>query len=228
VYHYSIPYIVFGVMAMFGVVFAAFLPETLNKDLPETVEDSERFGLDQKFWSWNLSDPKAAESADEPQQPAAEKGFRTASYKKTSDSVAALVTSPTASSVSSTTTAEAAAAATSALAVTVTSNPCFTTSDSDDDVPRIDGLRIIKNTYVVHQRCMRTTNRVPKDNELGTNQTNKTCGLIPDDDVTVIESHGRRCPSPNVVMQRQGRMNGLKPDGASVGRVSPHSYSTRV
>ncbi|CAG0924710.1 unnamed protein product, partial [Notodromas monacha] len=60
VYHYSIPYVTFGIMSMVGVVFAAFLPETLNKDLPETVEDSETFGLDQTFWSWNLS-PKPGE-----------------------------------------------------------------------------------------------------------------------------------------------------------------------
>ncbi|XP_067015458.2 organic cation/carnitine transporter 2 isoform X2 [Anabrus simplex] len=44
------PFIILAVMALFGVIFCIFLPETLNQQLPETLADAETFGCDQKFW----------------------------------------------------------------------------------------------------------------------------------------------------------------------------------
>jgi len=34
------------------------LPETLNKKLPETLQDARDFGKDQKYWSFNKSNEK--------------------------------------------------------------------------------------------------------------------------------------------------------------------------
>ncbi|KAF8794655.1 hypothetical protein HNY73_002614 [Argiope bruennichi] len=34
-------------------IMAAFLPETLNENLPQSINDAEKFGLNQKFFSWN-------------------------------------------------------------------------------------------------------------------------------------------------------------------------------
>nr|CAD7588044.1 unnamed protein product [Timema genevievae] len=45
------PYIILGLMALLGSVLSAFLPETLNVKLPETLYDAQHFGDDQKFWS---------------------------------------------------------------------------------------------------------------------------------------------------------------------------------
>ncbi|GBN15824.1 hypothetical protein AVEN_213615-1 [Araneus ventricosus] len=34
-------------------ILATFLPETLNENLPQSINDAEEFGLNQKFFSWN-------------------------------------------------------------------------------------------------------------------------------------------------------------------------------
>lgn len=38
------PLLVFGVLALTGGVLSLMLPETLNKKLPETIEEGENFG----------------------------------------------------------------------------------------------------------------------------------------------------------------------------------------
>ena len=45
-----LPQIVYGIFAFSGGLLALFLPETLNKQLPETIEDGENF-------AWNLLYP---------------------------------------------------------------------------------------------------------------------------------------------------------------------------
>lgn len=39
-----VPTLVFGGVAIFAAILALFLPETLHKDLPQTLEDGENFG----------------------------------------------------------------------------------------------------------------------------------------------------------------------------------------
>jgi len=46
------PYIVLGSAAVLATVTTAFLPETLNKKLPENIKDAKYFGNNQKFWSF--------------------------------------------------------------------------------------------------------------------------------------------------------------------------------
>jgi hypothetical protein len=46
------PYIVLGSVAILATVTTAFLPETLNKKLPENIKDAKYFGNNQKFWTF--------------------------------------------------------------------------------------------------------------------------------------------------------------------------------
>lgn len=41
----KIPAITFGVLALISGIWVTFLPETMNKPMPESIEDGERFGL---------------------------------------------------------------------------------------------------------------------------------------------------------------------------------------
>jgi len=45
-----LPLLVLGVMGVLGGLLTLFLPETLDKDLPQTLQDGEDFGKDQKMW----------------------------------------------------------------------------------------------------------------------------------------------------------------------------------
>ncbi|KAK4292585.1 hypothetical protein Pmani_034673 [Petrolisthes manimaculis] len=47
-----IPYFLLFLVGMAGFVSAAFLPETLNKDLPQSLSDAEDFLTTEKFWSY--------------------------------------------------------------------------------------------------------------------------------------------------------------------------------
>lgn len=53
VYGKAIPFVVIGFTAIVAGFSAAFLPETLNENLPQTISDAEEFGKNQKFFSWN-------------------------------------------------------------------------------------------------------------------------------------------------------------------------------
>jgi hypothetical protein len=44
-----LPFIVLGTMAIIGGFLSLFLPETLDHELPQTLQDGEDFGKDQKF-----------------------------------------------------------------------------------------------------------------------------------------------------------------------------------
>ncbi|KAG8228027.1 hypothetical protein J437_LFUL003663 [Ladona fulva] len=47
-----LPLLVLGILSFIGGVLALFLPETLDKELPTTLQDGEDFGRDQKFWEF--------------------------------------------------------------------------------------------------------------------------------------------------------------------------------
>lgn len=45
----SLPLLILGAVGIFGGVLSLFLPETMDKELPQTLMDGEEFGRDQKF-----------------------------------------------------------------------------------------------------------------------------------------------------------------------------------
>lgn len=50
-----------------GMISAAFLPETLNQTLPETIDDANKFGKGNRFWSLRPSiDLTKENSKDKP------------------------------------------------------------------------------------------------------------------------------------------------------------------
>ncbi|KAG8183926.1 hypothetical protein JTE90_029030 [Oedothorax gibbosus] len=53
VYGKAIPFVVIGSTGIIAGVMAAFLPETLNENLPQSIFDAEDFGRKQKFFSMN-------------------------------------------------------------------------------------------------------------------------------------------------------------------------------
>jgi hypothetical protein len=44
-----LPLLVLGTLGVLGGILALFLPETLDKDLPQTLQDGENFGKGQQF-----------------------------------------------------------------------------------------------------------------------------------------------------------------------------------
>ena len=48
----ALPSLVFGVLSVLAGIFALFLPETLNKKLPETVADAKNFGRWERACVW--------------------------------------------------------------------------------------------------------------------------------------------------------------------------------
>lgn len=48
--HLTLPLIILGIIGILGGILCLFLPETLNEELPQTLEDGEKFGMNQRFW----------------------------------------------------------------------------------------------------------------------------------------------------------------------------------
>ncbi|XP_042901443.1 carcinine transporter-like [Parasteatoda tepidariorum] len=46
-----IPFLIFGLVCILASISATFLPETLNEILPQTINDAETFGKDQRYFS---------------------------------------------------------------------------------------------------------------------------------------------------------------------------------
>ncbi|XP_066250020.1 organic cation transporter protein [Euwallacea similis] len=48
----ALPLLILGVLGIAGGILALFLPETLDQELPQTLQDGENFGLDQQIWDF--------------------------------------------------------------------------------------------------------------------------------------------------------------------------------
>lgn len=68
----SLPLIILGFMGVAGGCLSLLLPETLDKELPQTLQDGEEFGKDQKFFEFPCIGKKAKEIERELEMAAAE------------------------------------------------------------------------------------------------------------------------------------------------------------
>ncbi|EFA00687.1 solute carrier family 22 member 13 [Tribolium castaneum] len=57
----DLPLLILGVLGIVGGILALFLPETLDQELPQTLQDGENFGMGQKIWDF----PCAKKSVDD-------------------------------------------------------------------------------------------------------------------------------------------------------------------
>ncbi|KAG6454672.1 hypothetical protein O3G_MSEX008812 [Manduca sexta] len=48
----EIPLLILGVLGIFGGVLCLFLPESMGKEMPQTIQDGEQYGIEQKFWDF--------------------------------------------------------------------------------------------------------------------------------------------------------------------------------
>ena len=58
----ALPYVFIGGLALLGTLASMFLPETLNHKLPETVDEAQDFGKNQKFWSFRPKEEQTQKS----------------------------------------------------------------------------------------------------------------------------------------------------------------------
>ncbi|XP_020280185.1 organic cation transporter protein [Pseudomyrmex gracilis] len=61
-----LPLLLLGIIGVFGGLLTLFLPETLDKDLPQTLQDGEDFGKDQKMWDMPCLSKKKPVDAEMP------------------------------------------------------------------------------------------------------------------------------------------------------------------
>lgn len=61
----QLPLIILGVVGIIGGTLSLFLPETLDKELPQTLQDGEAFGKNQRFFEFPCIGRKKAAAADE-------------------------------------------------------------------------------------------------------------------------------------------------------------------
>uniref|UniRef100_T1P920 Sugar (And other) transporter n=1 Tax=Musca domestica TaxID=7370 RepID=T1P920_MUSDO len=59
------PYYILGALFLIGAIAALFLPETLHKKLPDTMEEARNFGIHDKFFSLPKAPPATADETTE-------------------------------------------------------------------------------------------------------------------------------------------------------------------
>ncbi|XP_055678172.1 carcinine transporter-like [Lutzomyia longipalpis] len=59
------PFIIMGLMLIFGAAASLFLPETLYEKLPETLQEAQEFGANQPFWFYPRAPPKDSQPQSE-------------------------------------------------------------------------------------------------------------------------------------------------------------------
>ncbi|KZC09853.1 Organic cation transporter protein [Dufourea novaeangliae] len=74
-----LPLLVLGVIGIAGGLVTLFLPETLDKDLPQTLQDGENFGKDQKMWDF----PCIGRKPEDVEKPPTFKTFSRGSVRNT-------------------------------------------------------------------------------------------------------------------------------------------------
>ncbi|XP_072757432.1 organic cation transporter protein-like [Anoplolepis gracilipes] len=74
-----LPLLVLGVMGILGGLLTLLLPETLDKDLPQTLQDGEDFGKDQKMWDMPCLSKKKPVDVEVP--PAIFRSFERSSFR---------------------------------------------------------------------------------------------------------------------------------------------------
>lgn len=55
-YFLPLPSLVLGTLSLFGAGLCLFLPETLNRTLPTTLDEGERFGAGERFYHFACCD----------------------------------------------------------------------------------------------------------------------------------------------------------------------------
>ncbi|XP_045457822.1 carcinine transporter-like [Melitaea cinxia] len=60
-----IPLLILGAIGIFGGCLCLFLPESMGKDMPQTIQDGEQYGLDQRFWDFPFCKRKASDTNGE-------------------------------------------------------------------------------------------------------------------------------------------------------------------
>ncbi|XP_026734613.1 organic cation transporter protein-like [Trichoplusia ni] len=60
----EIPLLILGCLGIFGGCLSLFLPESMGKDMPQTILDGENYGLGQKFWDFPCWNRKKKEIAN--------------------------------------------------------------------------------------------------------------------------------------------------------------------
>ncbi|XP_063632710.1 organic cation transporter protein-like [Cydia splendana] len=61
----ELPLLILGVLGIVGGLLCLFLPETMDTEMPQTLQDGENFGKDQKFWDNPCFNRKKAENDEE-------------------------------------------------------------------------------------------------------------------------------------------------------------------
>ncbi|XP_026734629.1 organic cation transporter protein-like [Trichoplusia ni] len=61
----DLPLLILGVLGIVGGMLCLFLPETMDTEMPQTLQDGENFGLDQRFWDNPCFPRKKQEALEE-------------------------------------------------------------------------------------------------------------------------------------------------------------------